>query len=1160
MSSKTEVIVTVAGAEHRRYFFEPGDYVIGRDPDCAARIEAELVSRHHARLTLQPDGWFVEDLGSANGTLLDGVPVTSGSHPVQAAQTITVGAASIVLRALPAPAGNGSGAPPMPIREMLPPEFLPGRRYAVGDTVASGGMGAIVRATDRATQRNVAMKFMLDQSNRDDLLRFIEEAQITAQLEHPNIVPVHELGINEQDQVFYTMKFIGGITLRKVLELITSGATATIAKYPLATLLTVFQKVCDALAFAHSRGVLHRDLKPDNIMLGDFGEVLVMDWGIAKLLGRVERAVNPVQSIKSHQGDPFNTPAGLVFGTPQYMSPEQAMGATDTLDPRSDIYSLGAVLYTVLTLRPSVEDPDAQTMLTQVAAGGINPPAIFTQGKARLPHLPGGRVPDALSAVVMKAMAREPGARYQTVAEFQTDLTAYQNGFATAAENAGFARRVLLFVNRHKILAACLVIFFSIITVLIAQVVINERRGASLLERLVSTGPILRAHADTEIEKGDFFHALEHIGYAVELAPSDPAYHTLKGNILQDLLRLEEARAAYASALALNPNHEAAKLNLALCNALLKMRGPNSELPIIGLTKLVDSLNAQGRHREAVIVGRSLASDRSQLVDNWKAILTKAGIANPVVRLLPDGRLYFSFGNQSIEDISFLRGAPIGKLEAFNSRIADLSPLKGSNLSELIIDGSAVSDLRPLAGMMLHTLSAARTKVSDLTPLHGMPLKVLRLDHTSVHDLSPLNGVPLESLSLEGLGDLDIAPLAGAPLRELFLAGCNMRDIYPLRGMKLETLGLGHVKTADLSPLQGMPLVELRACELASTPPLSDLSALSGLQLRTLELERNYDLSDLTPLYGMPLTTLKLNSTAVVNLTPLADAPLATLEASHTKVRDLAPLARMHTLRVLKVDYTPIADLTPLTHLALTHLQLNRCTRLRDFAPLGLLHSLKRLSLPIQAQGIGTLRTLPELNWIAYGIVAPESDSDGSRARQFWADYDLEEMARAADPDRLLRPSRFPPMARRYPGIVQRGSHWYLYFDTPCAWTEANELTTLIGCHLATITSKEENDFVLSTFGNRIPLGRDIFLGGRADSAQGTWTWVTGEPWSFTHWARRGGRETEPNGASNGLGEPGAPVLFLSLRNDPAYANGPAWNDLADRSSDVVGCLVEWDD
>ncbi len=311
---------------------------------------------------------------------------------------------------------------------------------------------------------------------------------------------------------------------------------------------------------------------------------------------------------------------------------------------------------------------------------------------------------------------------------------------------------------------------------------------------------------------------------------------------------------------------------------------------------------------------------------------------------------------------------------------------------------------------------------------------------------------------------------------------------------------------------------------------------------------------------GMPLVSLNLSGTAVVNLAPLIGAPLVRLDVSNTRVRDLQPLARMSALRTLRLENTPITDLTPLIGLPIAQLQITRCGGLRNVALLVGLRSLKSIGLPHQAQGVAALKGLPELSWIAYGMTLPDIDTDGSRARQFWEDFELEEKVRTAEPSRRLQPSLFPAITRRFPGIVQNEGHWYLYVDTPCTWTEAREMAALMGGHLATITSKEEDDFLLRSFGNRIPAGREIFLGAQADHSQGTWKWITGEPWSYTRWARRGGRETEPNGQSSGAGEPDAPVLFLALRNESGYANNPAWEDLADRSSEVVGFLVEWED
>ena len=168
-----------------------------------------------------------------------------------------------------------------------------GKKYKVGEMVARGGMGAILEAMDLNIRRSVAMKVMLSKREVEErvVLRFIEEAQITGQLEHPNIVPVHELGVDGSGNVFYTMKLIQGLTLKHILRRIAEGDREIIERFPLMHLINVFLKICDAMSLAHAKGVVHRDLKPENIMVGDFGEVSVLDWGLAKVVGRDERAL-----------------------------------------------------------------------------------------------------------------------------------------------------------------------------------------------------------------------------------------------------------------------------------------------------------------------------------------------------------------------------------------------------------------------------------------------------------------------------------------------------------------------------------------------------------------------------------------------------------------------------------------------------------------------------------------------------------------------------------------------------------------------------------------------------------------------------------------------------------------------------------------------------
>ncbi len=359
--------------------------------------------------------------------------------------------------------------------------------YRPSQEIARGGMGRIYAADDPFLSRAVALKVSTARGDKDDA-QFLREARTLAQLAHPNIVPVHHLGKDGHGRPFYSMKLVKGRNLRAVLKSLLEGDPATLAVYNRQHLLNIFRKVCDAVSFAHAKGFLHRDLKPENIMVGEYGEVLVMDWGLAKQLFRQASSAED-----QFCGHPEPETLDYVEGTPQYMSPEQAAGMFGGLDERSDIYSLGAILFAILTFQPPVTGKSVNEVLEKVREGDIKTLTVkvgSTQ-KGVIESMP-ERIPEALRAITLKALSRDRDKRYANVQALVADLEAYQGGFATSAEDANLLRHAHLFVKRHKVASALVLLLFISAIGFTMRLFASEKRAVTNAERANANAQQLR--------------------------------------------------------------------------------------------------------------------------------------------------------------------------------------------------------------------------------------------------------------------------------------------------------------------------------------------------------------------------------------------------------------------------------------------------------------------------------------------------------------------------------------------------------------------------------------------------------------------------------------------------------------------------------------------
>ena len=600
------------------------------------------------------------------------------------------------------------------------------QRYDNEVIFAGGAVKDISSCTDQATGRLIAKAVLKEAKSDADYESFLREARITASLQHPNILPVHDLGLDEDGRPFFTMKLVDGMNLGELLSKRESSNGISLEE-----LIEIFIKVTEAVAYAHSKGVIHLDIKPDNIQVSDFGEVLLCDWGIAKIIDDKWEDESFSDYSLSEVQDSNKTLDGFVKGTPGYMSPEQALPGSKR-DERSDIYSLGALLYVMLTGEKPVKGKNLEELLLNTLKGNIKSPSEFK-----------GNIPTSLIAVAMKALRLDPEERYQSANDLLSDIQSYTRGYVTEAEEAGLLLIFSRFIKRNKAVAT-LCFIFSVVSVVALFIFISNLREREAVAQKEKNRAVNALNALKEEKEVSSFYSekflsnlLRDAERAYERNDYEKAEFYLKfvgemGNELLCRLRLMQGRLEEAEKIANNLDESARKDLLSIASLFRKLEGEeHKDLKtclrlLLGADKstvsATDILKVKSsRVREILLqkfINKLSEKDKVELVEH---LLAQANSMSKI-RLNKRGNSKTGYSIQTegehISSFNALKYLNVSSLKLLGTSITSLDELSRLSLKSFYITGSKITDIEFLRGMPLERVTLHCKKVADLSPLY----------------------------------------------------------------------------------------------------------------------------------------------------------------------------------------------------------------------------------------------------------------------------------------------------------------------------------------------------------------------------------------------------------------------------------------------------------
>ena len=580
-------------------------------------------------------------------------------------------------------------------------EFYSIDRYDFVRKLGEGGLKKVTLEKDKVTRREVAISSLAEKQPVEEVLRFINEAYLTARLGHNNIVPLYDFG-RRNGEFYFSTKYLDGEGLDIYLN---KGC-------PLTEKLRIFSEVCDGISFAHSQGIVHLDIKPSNIQITDHSEVIVFDWGLAR-------------DLRSEEG--YESYFDEIFaGSPGYTAPEQILSDNDNMDEQTDIYSLGAILFKILTGSSPWKNKDLEQVLKDTIAGDQS--VLEAQ-------LIEASAPSSLIPVCMKAMAQNKKERYESVNELKAEITAYLNGFVTQAEDASYFKMLFLLIKRHKVPFTLSVIFLVALSLTFSIYQERLQREQTKIEELnVSKARVLYDKAQNSYKKFELEDAEKEVNESLSLRQSNRA-HYLKGKIL--LVKGE----------------------------YLKCQ------------KIVDELDIDNPENNRI---KKVLDD----VDLNSPEVFKKMADGILEEHLPGITLFMvKYKYRQIENLEERLQLARDLLTLFNGANAEFS----LEMEEAFLNfkcGPRVGRLIPLVDLPINKIDASNAVLYNIDGLRGMKtLKYLNLADTYVEVLDPLSGLELDYLNLSNTCVVELKPLRNSKVKYLDIRGQKLKYLTTLMEM-----------------------------------------------------------------------------------------------------------------------------------------------------------------------------------------------------------------------------------------------------------------------------------------------------------------------------------------------------------------------------------------